>query len=746
MQSDTTTPASPLTPTAASGSTAAGGPNATTQRPPFASILPNAELVQLLQRQNLEFAMPLQVKALAALLAGHDVIITGGSQSGKTMSHAIHLAALRADGAPTSRSLIVASSQALINQLKEKLASFGARLSILGQGTIGDASVIVGTIGDTLQALRDKLIDPQSLRVVVLDEVSEPLSAATIADFEALLTIIRADAASAQLVMVSRSMSFAISGLTKKFLKSPVEVSAAAEDQRQVEVSHVYAEVGTDLLAKPSALADIVEATEPATVVVFCNSPSDADFVEVMLKKRGVGTRKLIGNAPPFKVTSALREIKGGECRTLVVTDVAARTIEIEQFDISVNYSMPDDPEVYLHRLGTSGRAGRQGKVISLIGPLDVTNFHYLRKFVDFKFSQEQLPDRQKLSQTQISKLERQAQQTPAAKESRIQEVVKTILESPERDTLLGFLVYNTLDVMPRLSSVSQSESRGRSGDEYGDQEEDEGRDDRGGRFGRGSGRGGDDRRRGRGGRDRNGPGRRYDEDQPRSEGEGSYESRSRDESGGDGRSSFRDRRDGYRDRPQRDSRDGDSRERDFRDRNPRDRGERDSGDRRGRGPSPKLARVYLGHGEKDGFSEGELKTLLSGEKSDLLKRFNLRGSYSFADFPDERVEEVIGFLKEQDRSAGGKVFITRATLIPEPRPSGGRDQQDDDYGFQGGGDEGGSDRRRNADDARPGEREGRGSRREEPAREERPRDGEAGEEMQESFGEREPMRFTDEE
>ncbi len=94
-------------------------------------------------------------------------------------------------------------------------------------------------------------------------------------------------------------------------------------------MEHIYYEVGTSLLAKPQALCDLVEYEAGSTCVVFCNSPSDADFADVILKKRGIASLKLIGYVPQIKLSKAIQQLENGEITALVLTDVAARGVPL---------------------------------------------------------------------------------------------------------------------------------------------------------------------------------------------------------------------------------------------------------------------------------------------------------------------------------------------------------------------------------------------------------------------------------
>jgi len=304
------------------------------------------------------------------------------------------------------------------------------------------------------------------------------------------------------------------------------ETQTQSETSVGVVTQHFYYEVSGDLLAKPNALCDALEAAGAHAAVIFCNSPSDADLVDVLLKKRGMKSQKLIGNVPPMVTSRALRELKSGELNALVVTDIASREIDVEQLELVVNYSMPSDPEVYLHRSSRSGPNNKLAKVISLISPLDIANFHYLKKFVDFEFTLLTPPSKEQLVSMKVQQLQREGAAAMVLNDPRLKEMTEQILADKSKEEIVALLLRNTLDLLPALKAASEERSsRGshgareegfeeeRSFDQGGGGGRDRrrgGRDDRGGRGG--GGRGGRDDRGGRGGRDdRGGRGGRDD-------------------------------------------------------------------------------------------------------------------------------------------------------------------------------------------------------------------------------------------
>lgn len=478
-------------------------------------------------------------------------------------------------------------------------------------------------------------------------------------------------------------------------------MQAQSETTGGVETKHFYYEVSGDLLAKPNALCEALEAAGAQASVIFCNSPSDADLVDVLLKKRGMKSQKLIGNVPPMVASRALRELKSGELNALVVTDIASREIDVEQLELVVNYSMPSDPEVYLHRSSRSGPTNKLAKVISLISPLDIANFHYLKKFVDFEFHLLTPPTKEQLLSLKVKQMQREAASAMVLNDPRLKELTAEILADSGKEEIVALLLRNTLDVLPGLKAAAEDRSMRSAQPSHGEGFDEErsfeqgsgggrerrrgGRDDRGGRDGRG-GRGGRDDRGGRGGRDdrggrggqRNGSG--YRQDLAEREGFGPGDQAEFDESAGPGNGDGWDNRrargedGGDRSRGQGRDRGGRRGERGGRGRNDRnfDEGRSDRGEQREQQPpAPRDVRLYIGHGNRQGFNEQKFIDLLAKHAEltpEQVRRFSLRDCYSFADFSNELADTVCEKLNEVPVDGDGKLFIRRAIALGTPR------------------------------------------------------------------------------
>ncbi|MBN8549846.1 MAG: hypothetical protein J0M12_11075 [Deltaproteobacteria bacterium] len=440
----------------------------------------------------------------------------------------------------------------------------------------------------------------------------------------------------------------------------------AETTQQKIYVNHVYYEISNDLLSKPTALCDILETEGTPSTVVFCNSPSDVDLVEVMLKKRGISAKKLVGHLPPAKVVDAVKQTQRGELAVLVVTDIAARSIEVEDVDLIVNYSVPSDPEIYIHRMGRTGNAGKRHTVISFVSPLDIGNFHYIKKFVETPFKQADLPTKESMAGIKLKNLSLVAERQALHNDPGLLDLVKQALASDTKESLIAMLLHNTLTVLPGLRASAEREHTDHSAPrEEGNREE---------RFSRGPSDGG----RGRGDRNDRGGRGRGDRRGGRNDRDNRDEDRG-NRGGGRGRDQFQDddfvgqeavSQDNY------DDQGGEGMERAerggrFDDQDDRPRGRRQDREREPYVPPQRDVRIYIGSGTRHGLSEQKFRELMTQScpgMDDKIKRFSQRDCYAFVDIAEEAADEVVAKLDSSDLADGGKLMLRKAISINVPR------------------------------------------------------------------------------
>jgi len=605
--------------------------------------------------------------ALKALCAGTDLQLHASAGKERIALYGAWLASV------SGSSLVVCGTADEAAAIKGMLSECKVEATVAAstdevKGALAAGGVVIGQVACVAGAFKGAG-KPQVGRCVV-DAVDSIVAELTLSDLESFLLSFRDANPEAQLVLISSEPSLNMSALSRRFHNDAKTCSIKGQNIESME--HLYYEVGTTLLAKPQVLCDLIELEGGASCIVFCNSPSDADFADVILKKRGLTSVKLIGYVPQIKLSKAIVQLQKKEVSVLVLTDVAARGVPLEDFDLVVNYSIPTDPEVYFHRYG-SGAESKTKKVISLVAPMDMSNFHYLKKLGKLEFNQGELPSPEQLFVGKFAQLRSQAVEQGVLNDPTIVALVDKVLADEKSKEIIGLLLYNTMTVLPSMKTARAS-AQDDGGDDYESQEEEGSGDRRGGDRRGGDRRGGDRRGGGQGegrGDNRNRRPQQHASDefedqrgQPEDDDQQPRRGRRRDQDGegrGEGRGERGDRG---------------------------DRGERgDRGPRQQRKPMAvdKEARLYVGAGSKQGLSKESLTNDLvntCGLEAADVHRVSVRGLYSFVDVPEAAAAKVLEKLPDVSvRDSGKSYFVKKAVTLSIPREGGA---SEGDEGFQG--------------------------------------------------------------
>ena len=221
--------------------------------------------------------------------------------------------------------------------------------------------VVVGTPGRLLDHLQRRSLDPRSLRVVVLDEADRMLDMGFQNQVESIL---KALPKSRQTVFFSATFPDTIEALSRTHQKDAVRITIDEPDQIAPEIRQLALRAEPE--QKLSSLYWVLNEYPHESALIFCNFKSSVAKLEQSLTASGVSADCLHGDLDQFHRDQVLAKFRNWSVRVLVATDVAGRGIDVEDLDLVINYELPDQPEIYLHRIGRTGRAGKLGLAISL--------------------------------------------------------------------------------------------------------------------------------------------------------------------------------------------------------------------------------------------------------------------------------------------------------------------------------------------------------------------------------------------
>src|ERR1022692_4427325 len=313
---------------------------------------------------------PVQEQAIPAVLAGHDVVVTAQTGTGKTLAFVLPMLESLAQqpAAPGIRSLILTPTRELAIQISEEFSKLANGTGIRAAVVVGGMSeqnqlhairrgvqVIIATPGRLSDYLQRRLVKLETVSMLVLDEADRMLDMGFLPTITKIMAVLPKQR---QTMCFSATMEASVAKLTQTYLKNPVRVAIGATTKPHEDIAlHVY-EVEQD--RKLSLLEQMLKE-HSGSFLVFARTKHGADRLAKKLARSGATATAIHGNRTQGQRNRALRGFQEGEYRVLVATDVAARGIHVEGISHVVNYDLPQVPEDFIHRVGRTGRAGASG-------------------------------------------------------------------------------------------------------------------------------------------------------------------------------------------------------------------------------------------------------------------------------------------------------------------------------------------------------------------------------------------------
>jgi ATP-dependent RNA helicase DeaD len=341
----------------------------------FAELGVSPPLLEALTHLGYERPTPIQEQTIPALREGRDVIGQAQTGTGKTAAFGLPMLELVEPDNPDVQALVLTPTRELCIQVTQALRAYGEPrgidvVAVFGGAPIrGQASqlnrgaqVVVGTVGRVMDMISRHHLYLDQARYVVLDEADEMLDLGFLEDVE---TILARCPAGRQTGLFSATIPPEIERLADKFMYDPVMVRVRAATLTIDTVDQYYVEVGDR--DKPDALARVLKAENPEQAIVFVRTKIGVDRLARRLGDKGVRVKALHGDMSQGSRDGVMIAFKGGRERLLVATDVAARGLDITGVSHVVNYDIPNSPDIYVHRIGRTGRAERSGRAITLI-------------------------------------------------------------------------------------------------------------------------------------------------------------------------------------------------------------------------------------------------------------------------------------------------------------------------------------------------------------------------------------------
>jgi ATP-dependent RNA helicase DeaD len=349
--------------------------------PGFAALGLEAGLLAALETLGYEEPTPIQREAIPPLLSGKDVLGQAATGTGKTAAFTLPLLQRIAHSSKARPSaIILVPTRELAIQVASAVQRYGKELrvtvlAVYGGQAIGPqiqafrrgVDVSVATPGRALDHLRRHTVKLDGVQIVILDEADEMLDMGFAEDLEAIL---EQTPKAKQTALFSATMPPRIQAIARRHLREPVEITIAKEPVKAGTAPKVAQTAY--IVGRPhrgAALARIIDMAGPKSALVFCRTRLEVDEVTLMLNGRGHRAEAIHGGMSQVQRDRVMQAFRTGQTELLVATDVAARGLDIPHVSHVINYDLPSSAEVYVHRIGRTGRAGREGAAITILDP-----------------------------------------------------------------------------------------------------------------------------------------------------------------------------------------------------------------------------------------------------------------------------------------------------------------------------------------------------------------------------------------
>ena len=366
----------------------------------FSQLGLRPELVQTLTALEHITPTPIQEAIIPTMMAGQDVIGQAQTGTGKTAAFALPILNNMEPNLGVVQALVLAPTRELAMQVASAIHDYSKQLNVSVLPVYGGqpystqirrlkrgVDIVVGTPGRLLDLIRKRALDLSMVSTVVLDEADEMLSMGFVEDIESILSQTSADR---QTTLFSATMPPAIRKLADTYLNDPQSFTIARKHLTVDTIEQRYCLVNfSDKLA---ALTRLLEAEPITSALIFARTRAGTGELADALTARGIATEALNGDMNQDARTRTLNRFRDGRVTVLVATDVAARGLDIDDISHVFNYDLPEDPEIFVHRIGRTGRAGKTGVAISIITPKEQWRLKRIEKFTKQKITKMEIP------------------------------------------------------------------------------------------------------------------------------------------------------------------------------------------------------------------------------------------------------------------------------------------------------------------------------------------------------------------
>ncbi len=399
-------------------------------------------LLSAVKALGFENSTAIQAQTIPPLLEGFDVLGEAQTGTGKTAAFGLPALAKIDTSIRKPQLMVLAPTRELAMQVAEAIETFAKNMKGLKVATLyggqsygpqfqqleRGAQVVVGTPGRLMDHLRRKSLKLDQLKVCVLDEADEMLNMGFLEDITWTLDHVPD---TTQMCLFSATMPAGIRKIANRFLKEPVHIKIAAVKKEKANITQYAWKVSG--IQKITALTRIAEIVDYDAMIIFVRTRNDTVDIAEKLERAGYPAVALNGDMNQQQRERTIDQLKSGGSSILVATDVVARGLDIPRISLVINYDLPGDNESYVHRIGRTGRAGREGTAISFVRPREMYSLRHYERLTSGVVKNYDLPNIEEIGKKRIEKTRVEMASIIAEKDlSAMREIIETMATESE--------------------------------------------------------------------------------------------------------------------------------------------------------------------------------------------------------------------------------------------------------------------------------------------------------------------------
>jgi len=359
-------------------------------KPTFDSMKLKEELLRGIYGYGFEKPSAIQQRAILPIISGRDVIAQAQSGTGKTATFSVAILQLIETQLRETQVLVLSPTRELAVQIQQVILALGDFMNVQCHACIGGTNlgedikkldygqhVVSGTPGRVTDMIHRRHLKTRNIKLLVLDEADEMLNKGF---KEQIYDVYRYLPPQTQVALISATLPHAILEMTTKFMTDPIRILVKRDELTLDGIKQFFVAVEREEW-KFDTLCDLYDTLTITQAVIFCNTKRKVDWLTEKMIEANFTVSSMHGDMSQKERDTIMKEFRSGMSRVLITTDVWARGIDVQQVSLVINYDLPNNRELYIHRIGRSGRFGRKGVAINFVMNDDIRILRDIEQF-----------------------------------------------------------------------------------------------------------------------------------------------------------------------------------------------------------------------------------------------------------------------------------------------------------------------------------------------------------------------------